>query len=388
MARSWRIGENEIRYVREALEGGFPGASKVSFVAKLESAFAEKFQCEYAITFTNGTATLHAALAAVGVKPGDEVIVPPLTMASTSLAVLHQGATPVFADIDPDTFTLDPKSVRERVTSRTKAIIPVALYGLSPDMDPIMAIARERGLAVIEDDAQCFLGRYRGRIVGAIGDIASFSFQNSKHMTCGEGGIVTTSNADYAEHMRRFSSLGYGLVRAKPGASKIEKKDLVHPNFKRHVSIGFNYRMSELCAAVAYAQFERLDEFVERRQKVASAFGDVLASCSWLRPQRVPEGYVHSYWAYPVLLDTDKVSWEEFYAAFLKLGGDGFYGAWSLTYLEPIFQNGAAGRCEPGLCPVAESVQPRLMQFKTHYGDDETIGRQAEALAKTIAHFD
>jgi perosamine synthetase len=390
MTRSWRIGPKESQYLNQVLDSGFPGAANVSFVAKLERAFAEKFDCQYAISHTNGTATLHGALAAVGVAPGDEVIVPPLTMASTSLAVLHQGAVPVFADIDPDTFLIDPKSVRQRITPRTRAIITVALYGLSPDMDPIMELAREHQLAVIEDDAQCFLGRYKGRVAGSIGDLASFSFQNSKHITCGEGGMVTTNNPDYADRVARFVSLGYGLVSAAPGKSRIDKRAIVHPSFKRHTSFGFNYRMSEFCAAVALAQLERLDEFVFWRKQTAKAFEQVILDCRWLRPQQVGPDYEHSYWAYAMTLDTERggVTWQQFFDKFVELGGDGFYGAWSLTYLEPIFQDGSLGHTyEAGLCPVAEAIQPRLIQLKTNYGDQETIDRQADALGRTLRHF-
>jgi perosamine synthetase len=391
MTRSWRIGDKEFEYVRQVLESGFPGAANVSFTAKLEAAFAEKFDCKYAISHTNGTATLHSALAAVGVKPGDEVITPPLTMASTSLAVLHQGAVPVFADIDPNTFLIDPESVRSRITPRTRAIITVALYGLSPDMDPIMEMAKANGIAVIEDDAQCFLGRYKGRLAGSIGDLASFSFQNSKHITCGEGGIVTTNNQEYADRVARFASLGYGLVRAGAGKSKIDKRAILNPNFKRHVSVGFNYRMSELCAAVTFAQLERLDEFVAWRKRCAAAFDEVVRTCSWLKPQQVGADYEHSYWAYVVKLDAGKtgVTWQQFFDKFAELGGDGFYGAWSLTHLEPIFQDGSVGKkYAAGICPVAEATQPQLMQFKTNYGDQATIDRQAEALARTIRFFE
>ena len=387
---SWRISGRELDYVRQVLESGFPGSSDVNFVAKLEAAFAERFDCEYAISHANGTATLHSALAAVGVGPGDEVIVPPLTMASTSLAVLHQRGVPVFADVDPDTFLIDPESIQDRITPRTRAIITVALYGLSPDMDPIMELARQHDLAVIEDDAECFLGRYKGRVVGSIGDLASFSFQNSKHVTCGEGGMVTTNSQEYADRVARFASLGYGLVHAGAGKSKIDKRAIRHPSFKRHVSFGFNYRMSELCAAVALAQFERLEEFVSWRQRAAKAFDQVVRPCPWLQPQHVGEDYEHSYWAYVVKLDTAAgPTWEQFFDQFAEAGGDGFYGAWSLTYLEPMFQDGSLGRdYEPGMCPIAEAIQPRLMQLKTNYGDQETIDRQAEALDRTIRHFD
>lgn len=391
MTHSWRIGDNEYEYVRQVLESGFPGKANVSFLAKLEAAFAEKFNCQYAISHTNGTATLHSALAAVGVAPGDEVIVPPLTMASTSLAVLHQGAVPVFADINPDTFLIDPQSIRDRITTRTRAIITVALYGLSPDMDPIMALAKQHGLAVIEDDAQCFLGRYKGRLAGSIGDLASFSFQNSKHITCGEGGMVTTNNQEYADRVARFASLGYGLVRAGAGKSKIDKRAILHPGFKRHVSLGYNYRMSELCAAVTFAQLERLDEFVAWRQRTAAAFDQVVRNCSWLKAQSVGNDYEHSYWAYAVKLDAEKndVTWQQFFDKFAELGGDGFYGAWSLTHLEPVFQEGSLGvKYSAGICPVAEATQPQLIQFKTNYGDQKVIDLQAEALAKTIRCFD
>lgn len=390
MPRSWRIGDKEFDYVRQLLESGFPGATGVSFTAKLEAAFAEKFDCRYAISHANGTATLHSALAAVGVQPGDEVIVPPLTMASTSLAVLHQNAVPVFADIDPATLLIHPQEIRRRITPRTRAVITVALYGLSPDMDPIMELAAEHGLTVIEDDAQCFLGRYKGRMVGSIGHLASFSFQNSKHITCGEGGMVTTNDPEYADRVAKFASLGYGLVSAQPGKSRIDKRAIVRPDFKRHVSLGFNYRMSDLCAAVLLAQLERLEEFVAWRKRAAAAYDAVVRPCPWLKPQHVPDDCEHAWWAYTVCLPApgDGPTWQQFFDKFVELGGDWFYGAWGLTYQEPIFQDGTLGRkYEPGLCPVAESLQPRLMQFKTHYGDQPTIDRQAEALARTIGFF-
>jgi perosamine synthetase len=188
-----RIGERERAYVQEVLDGQFRTSSGSNMTTRLERAFAERFNTRYAISFINGTATMHAALAAAGVGPGDEVIVPPLTMASTALVVLQAGATPVFADIDPQTWTLDPQAVAARITPRTKAMIPVAIYGLAPDMDGLMALAAQHKLFVLEDDAQCFLGYYQGRIVGSIGHAASFSFQSSKHLTSGEGGMITTN---------------------------------------------------------------------------------------------------------------------------------------------------------------------------------------------------
>ena len=383
--KSWRVDGREYEYLKAVLDGGFPGSSKINFTAKLEQLFAEKFESGYAISFANGTATLHAALAAAGAGQGDEVIVPPLTMASTSFAVLHCGAVPVFADIDPETFLMSAESVKACVTAKTKAIMPVALYGLTPDMDAINAIAKKHKLAVIEDDAQCFLGKYKGKIAGALGDIASFSFQNSKHITCGEGGMITTSNPDYAEFIRRFSSLGYGNVSAGPGKSKINKTDIVSPNFARHVALGYNYRLSELCAAVTFAQLERLEMFVELRKKCAAGFAEAVKGVSWLKPQKTPPECENSYWAYTVKLDAPDVKWADFYNKFKELGGDGFYGAWRLTYTEPYFSKIIPAKHKK--CPVAEATQPYLMQFKTNYGTDSDIGKQAEALHKTIKYF-
>ena len=389
-----RIGEKEKAYVMEVLEEQFRTSRSGRMTALLERRFAETFNSGYAISFVNGTATMHAALAAMGVGPGDEVIVPPLTMSSTSLAVLHAGATPVFADIDPHTWTVDPEAVRRCVTARTRAIIPVALYGLPPDMPAIMAIASEQGLGVIEDDAQCFLGSIDGRVAGSMAHASSFSFQSSKHMTSGEGGMVTTSDAGLAERIRRFANLGYGAVAAQAGGSKIPREAIQSPAYDRHLSIGWNYRMPDLCAAVALAQLERLEELVEQRRAAADILRQAAAECRWLVPQHVPNGYRHAYWCFTVRLDHGgRFTWHDFRTRFLEFGGDPFYAAWKLTYLEPAFHRKTltpqqtCTYCE-GLCPVAESLQPALIQFKTNYFDLDRARAQGEALRRTTAYFD
>jgi perosamine synthetase len=319
-------------------------------------------------------------------------------MASTSFVVLQQNAIPVFADVDPKTFQIDPESVRKLITSRTKAIITVALYGLSPDMDPIMEMAREHGIVVIEDDAQSFLSKYKGRMVGTIGDMASFSFQRTKHMTAGEGGMVITNNESYADAIRQFAGLGYVQFSGKNVT--FNRRDIMNPNVDRHASLGWNYRMPELCGAVALAQIERLDELVAQRVEIANAYSGVVSKCSWLVPQRIPDDCTSSYWSYVVRLDRDDITWERLFDTYEKHGGDGFYAAWKLTYMEPMFQNmNLGGRerffepplyegerqiYEPGLCPVAERLQPKLVQFKGGYTDPDRFARQMEALEKTI----
>jgi len=395
-----RIGDAESAYVQEVLATGFSGSRGVDMVGRLEKCFAEKFGSAYAIAHINGTATLHSSLIAAGVRAGDEVIVPPLTMAATAMAVLQADAVPVFADVDEETFQIDPKCIEKLITPRTKAIMTVALYGLSPDMDPIMALAERHDLVVIEDDAQCFLATYKGRMVGTIGHLSSFSFQSSKHMTAGEGGMVLTDNPEYADAVRRFSVLGYAGVSRKTG--KVTKDDIQNPEYDRHISLGYNYRMPELCAAVSLGQLERLSELAERRIDVAKLFSEAIQGCSWLRPQVTPSDRTNSCWAFAVRIEHKTVTWSEFRKKFMELGGDGIYATWKLSYQEPMFQNrnfsgketvleaaysGSFQSWKPGLCPVAEKLQKSILAFKTNYWDWNRAEEQAVILKKTIAFF-
>ena len=393
-----RIGELEQKYVLEVLTGQFSSASSAVFMERLERSFSELYGSRFAVSMINGTATLHAALEAADIGVGDEVIVPPLTMSATTFAVLQAGATPVFADVDPDTFQISVDSIRDRLTPSTRAIITVALYGLSPDMFPIMEIARKRGLFVLEDNAECFLGDYRGQLAGTLGHAASFSFQSSKHLTSGEGGMVITDDEELALRMRQVSSLGYAGVGATKG--RITKREIQDPGYLRHISMGWNYRMPELCCAVALAQLERITELVERRQHVAALFNNVVEGCSWLTAQRTPDDCVNSYWTFAAALDPDGPTWHELSDKYAELGGDGIYGAWQLTYLEPMFARrlllGRESLIRPerlseyqrGLCPVAENLQPRLAQFKTNYWNWDDAERQASALSETLQALD
>jgi perosamine synthetase len=389
-----RITNREKKYVLEVLDSGFRTSAGSRMTKKLEESFAKKFKTRFAISFINGTATMHAALHAAGIGYDDEVIVPPLTMASTSFAVLHAGAVPVFADIDPKCWTIDPTSIEKCISEKTKAIIPVALYGLLPDYDNIMQIARKNDLFVLEDDAQCFLGYCKNKIGGSIGNAASFSFQSSKQMTSGEGGMITTNDEILADRIRRFNSLGYASVGAGAGKGKISKDVIQDPNYERHSSIGFNYRMSELCAAVALGQLEHLDELVEMRKKVAAGYTKSIKGCSWLIPQQVPRGCDHTYWTYALKLENEnRFTWYDFRKKYMEFGGDGIYGAWQLTYLEPAFRDKQFSKCQrqefnKGLCRNAEDLQPKLLQFKTNYFSEDQIQRASDALAQTVDFFE
>ena len=405
--KSWRFGDEELIYIREVLDSGFGSSTTGNMNQRLEAAFAQRFGVRYAITHANGTATMHSCLAAAGVGPGDEVIVPALTVISTASVVLHQNAVPVFADIRPDTFNIDPADVARKITPRTRAIIPVGLYGLPADMDPIMALARQHGLTVIEDNAQCFLGTIQGRIAGTIGHMGSFSFENSKHMTTGDGGIVITDDEVLAKRIRKFHGLGYSTIEATDGRVRLRIDDFQNPRFLRHDAFGWNYRLPEVAAAVGLAQLARLDQYVAKRQAIAQLYLEALEGCEYLIPQAQPDGFVNSYFTFAMIYEGEAaigVPWADFRHKYIELGGDGFYAAWQVVYMEPVMREmafygkGCPVRCPlyegpsvawgPGLCPVAEGLQPKLMQLKTNYGDLETAQQKADALRRTIRYYE
>tara|TARA_Y100000589_G_scaffold291859_1_gene295630 strand:- start:13025 stop:14203 length:1179 start_codon:yes stop_codon:yes gene_type:complete len=388
-----RISDLEKKYVLEALDNEFCTSKNGFFTNKMESKFSEIFKYDYSISHVNGTATMHTALNALGVGKGDEVIVPPLTMASTSLCVLQNGSIPVFADVDLKTYNIDPQSIRDKITPKTKAIITVSLFGLSPEYDDILEICKEYNLFLIEDNAECFLGYYKGKLVGTFGEFSSYSFQASKHISCGEGGMLTTSDPKLADIARRFTSLGYGGVSGK--SAKITRKDIQDPKYNRHVSVGFNYRMSEVQSAVILGQLERIEELVDIRIKVGKIFNEAIEGSNIVTKQYTPEYCKNSYWGYSMILNTKnpEVDWYRFRDAFQKNGGDGYYAAWKLTYQEELFHkkiqylNGVNQKYVTGLCPNAEFLQKRMICMKTNYWNLEEAHQQAKILKKTLQEF-
>lgn len=388
-----RISEREKKYVLEALDNEFSTSKNGVFTSKMESKFSDIFKYEYSISHVNGTATMHTALHSLGVSAGDEVIVPPLTMASTSLCVLQNGSIPVFADVDLKTFNICPKSIREKITHKTRAIITVSLFGLAPEYDEILEICNEFDLFLIEDNAECFLGYYKGQLVGTFGDFSSYSFQASKHISCGEGGMLTTQDSHLADKARRFTSLGYAGVSGKK--AKITKRDIQDPVYNRHVSLGFNYRMSELQSAVILGQLERIEELVDIRKEVGRIFDEAIDGSDVVTKQYVPIHSQSAYWGYSMILNTENpsVDWYEFRDLFQKNGGDGYYAAWKLTYQEELFQKeiqfmkGVKQKYSEGLCPNAEFLQKRMICMKTNYWNLEEAKEQAAILQKSLREY-
>ena len=391
---------NELKYMKRVLEGESWSSTGGSWTIALERTFAKKFGMNHAVAFNSGTSTLHAALEALGVGPGDEVISPAITVIMDTTATIHANAVPVYADVQPNVFTIDPVDIERKISSKTKAIITVAIYGLPPDMDPIMKIAHKYNIPVIEDNAQAVLSYYKGRMLGTIGDVASFSFENTKHISCGEGGIIITNNEVVAEMSRKIGGHGFKNLKADEGRIRLNQDVFQNPHYKRHDVLGWNYRLAEFNAAIALAQLERVDELVALRIKSANLLIEAMKTCDYLLPQEQPEGYVNSYYTLGVIYEGASsigATWEDFRKAYIEAGGDGIYGAWSVPYLEPMVANRQfVKRCpwvynnvryEPGLCPVAEQIQPKIMQFKTNYRDDVLAEKKADILRTVIKKF-
>ena len=269
--------------------------------------------------------------------------------------------------------------------------------GLPPQLTEIMRIADKHKIPVIEDNAQCILSTYDGKLAGTFGAISSWSFENTKHISCGEGGIVTTNDENLAMTMRKFGGHGFKNLQASEGRIRLNLDVFQDPDYKRHDKVGWNYRLPEFNSAVALAQLERIGELVDLRVKSANYFLEVMSGSKMFIPQFVPANATHSYYTLGVRYmghETHGVSWQSFRRAYIAEGGDGIYGAWSVPYLEPVVSTGEFRSVNPavysevqyeqGQCEVAELIQPQIMQFKTNYRKAKLAEVKARALQATI----
>ncbi|MCA9758178.1 MAG: DegT/DnrJ/EryC1/StrS family aminotransferase [Candidatus Eisenbacteria bacterium] len=278
------LGEEELALLKEAIASGHLTSTRGTMVPRLEEEFAKVFGVDRAIALASGSAAVHTAVAAVDPEPGDEVITTPITDMGAITAILLQGAIPIFADVDPVSLNVTAETIRPRITKNTKAIIVTHLFGNPCDMDPILALAKEHGIPVIEDAAQAFMATYKGKLCGTIGDIGCFSFQQSKHMTSGEGGIVVSNNPDYARRMFLFVNKAWGYGDSNPD----------------HYFLAPNYRMTELQGAVLVPQLAKLPGVVERRNRTATRLSNAIASLSQIEAPVVTAESKHVYWRYPI----------------------------------------------------------------------------------------
>jgi dTDP-4-amino-4,6-dideoxygalactose transaminase len=281
------LGQEEVALLAEAIGTGTLTSTKGRFVKTLESRFAELLGVPHAHACASGTAAVHLAVAALDPEPGDEVVTSPITDMGALTPILYQGAIPVFADVDPDTLNVTARNIERCLSPRTKAIVVTHLFGNPCEMGDILALARERGLPVIEDCAQAFLARYDGRPVGSLGTIGCFSLQQGKHITTGEGGLVVSADPALARRMYLFINKAWGYGDPRPD----------------HYFLALNYRMSELQGAVAVAQLPKLEEVVRRRVTAAERLTAQLQGIPGLRTPSVSPRGVHTYWKYALMVD-------------------------------------------------------------------------------------
>ncbi|HEX2491951.1 MAG TPA: DegT/DnrJ/EryC1/StrS family aminotransferase, partial [Blastocatellia bacterium] len=327
-----------------------------------ERQFARACDCEFGVACSNGTVALHLALATLGLGPGDEVIIPTFTMIATANAVSYTGATPVLVDAEPETWNMDVARIEEKITPRTKAIIVVHTYGHPVEMDAVNEIARRRGLHVIEDAAEAHGAEYRGRRAGSLGDAASFSFYANKIITTGEGGMVTTNNAELAEIARRLRDHAFSSER----------------HFW-HQYRGFNYRMTNVQAAIGLAQTERLPELVERRRRNARIYTETLSHARGLTLPRELPGATNVFWMYGVLVEEEfGCSRDELRRCLAQ------HGIETRTFFIPIhFQPIYFAQSKGQRYPVAETLCQKGMYLPSGAGLTENdIRFVAEAVAQ------
>jgi perosamine synthetase len=347
--RQW-IEEDDIRAVAVSLQDDLitTGPKANAF----EEKFASQIGSDEAVVVCNGTAALHSAVYAAGIGQGDEVIVPAMTFAASANCVVFQGGTPIFADVDPDTLLIDPDDVANKITGRTRAIIPVDYSGQACDYDRLNKIAERSGLLVIADACHALGGTYKGRMVGTLADMSVFSFHPVKHITSGEGGMITTNNSEWARKMRIFRTHGITTdhkLREEKGTWFYEMVDL-----------GYNYRITDFQCALGMSQLRKLPDRIHRRREIASRYDDALRGITGVRPLAVHEDVLHAYHLYIVQLELDQLTADraEIYRA-LWAEGIGVHVHYIPVHLHPYYKHEFGTRM--GLCPIAEKAYEKIL---------------------------
>jgi perosamine synthetase len=361
------LGEAEKRNLAECIDSGWL-SSEGPFVKRFEEGFARETGRAHAVAASSGSAALEAAVAALGIGPGDEVILPTFTIVSCASAVVRAGAVPVVADCDPLTWNLDPDAVARKVTPRTRAIMAVHIYGLPVDMDPILSIAARHGLKVIEDAAEAQGQRYRGRPCGSMGDVSAFSFYPNKHVTTGEGGMLLTDDDAIAARCRSLINLCF-----LPGRRFV------------HEELGWNMRMSNLQAAVGVAQLERLDATVARKRAMGRRYDALLAGVPGLQLPLSATDYAENvYWVYGVVLDDGVPFDAEEAMRRLAARGIGTRPFFWPMHEQPVFRK--MGLFAGERCPVAERIARRGFYLPSGVALTEAqAGQVAEAVQAVLS---
>jgi perosamine synthetase len=370
------LEEDDVQAVLAVLSSGWLTTGPQ--VDAFERAVAATVGAPHAVAVSSGTAALHAAVAVSGIGAGDEVVVPALTFAASANAVLYAGGTPVFADVRDDTLNVDPADLEARLTERTRAVVTVDYAGQPADLDEIGAIARARGLAVIEDAAHALGAEYRGRRVGTLADLTTFSFHPVKHVTTGEGGLVTTAGADLAARLRRFRNHGLQTEVAERHARGDEYSPMVE--------LGYNYRLTDLQCALGLSQLGKLEHLLKRRAELAQRYRAELAAEPGLRLPAVLSHVRHAWHLFPVLLEPERLRADRrTILAALRAENIGASVHYVPVYWHPYYQ---ARGYQRGSCPRAERAFERLLTLPLFPsmtdGDADDV---LAAVRKVLAHY-
>jgi len=374
--KQW-IDEEDIKAVIEVLKGDY--LTTGPNVLQFEKAVASYVGAKYAVAFSNGTAALHGACFAAGIGEGDEVITTPMTFAASANCVLYQGGTPVFADIDEKTYNIDPEKIEEKITSKTKAIIPVDFTGQPVDLDKILKIAKKYNLIVIEDAAHALGATYKGKKVGSISDMTMFSFHPVKHITSGEGGIITTNDKEFYEKLLSFRS--HGITR--------DREQLIEnhgPWYYEMQFLGYNYRLTDIQAALGTSQLKKIDMFIDLRRKYVDMYNQAFKQVDEIVTPYQDENGNSSWHLYIIQLKLDKITvsrkviFEE-----LQKQNIGVNVHYIPVHLQPYYQNLGY---EKGSCPNAEKLYEGIITLPLFPAmSEEDVTDVIDAVIRTIKRY-
>ncbi len=370
------IGDDDVAAVTAVLRGTFLTTGPT--VAEFEACFAARVGARHAVAVSSGTAALHAAMFAAGVGAGDEVVTTPLTFVGTSNAALYLGARPVFADIRADTLNLDPACAEAALTPKTRVLAPVDFAGQPCELDTLRALARRRGVLVVEDAAHALGAEAAGRPVGSLSDLTIFSLHPVKHVTTGEGGVVTTDDDELARRLRRFRNHGIAVDSADRQASGALWSPMV--------DLGFNYRLTDIQCALGLSQLPKLGQFLAKREAIAERYVVALKDLPGLAVPRIAPDVRHAWHIFPVLVEPPRlrVGRDAVFTA-LRAEGIGVTMHYVPAYWHPYYARLGYAR---GLCPVAEDATSRIFSLPIFPGmTDADVEDVVAALWKVLGHY-
>ncbi len=374
--RQW-IDEGDITAVTNVLRSDW--LTTGPNIAQFEVAFAKVTGAAEAVAVSNGTAALHAAMHALGIGKGDEVIVPTMTFAASANCVIYEGGTPIFADVNPDTLLINPVDVESKITAQTKAIIAVDYTGQPCDYDALRDIADRYNLALVDDAAHALGGQYKGRSVGTLADLNTFSLHPVKHITTGEGGMITTDSVELAQKMRVFRTHGI--------TSNHQQRAEQVSFFYEMVDLGYNYRITDFQCALGLSQLRKLQPWVTRRQQIAQLYDEAFVEITAVSPLSVQPDVSHAYHLYVVQFDPEqlRVDRNMIFQA-LRAEGIGVNVHYIPVHYHPFYRQRFS--TEEGLCPVAEAAYERMVSLPMFPRmTDEDVGDVVTAVTKVVRAY-